>query len=151
MTEIGFYHLTRTPIDRALPQILKKAASAGKRSLVRTGSEERVAVLNMLLWTYDPASFLPHGTLQDGDPADHPVFLSTSENNANNAEVLILTDGVEAEQPEAFERCLEMFDGGDPAAVDRARAHWRIYRDKGYSLTYWQQSETGGWEKKADG
>ncbi len=151
MTEIGFYHLTRTPLDRALPQIIEKAMAAGKRSLVRAGSDERISLLNSLLWTYDPDSFLPHGTAREGDPADHPILLATSEENVNGAQVLILTDGVEAENPAAFERCLEMFEGGDPSAVDVARSHWRLYKEKGFALTYWQQSEAGGWEKKAEG
>ena len=31
-------------------------------------SEEMVAALNERLWTYDDASFLPHGAAGDGDP-----------------------------------------------------------------------------------
>ena len=151
MTDIGFYHLTRTPLERALPQILEKALASGKRTLVRAGSPERVAFLNTSLWTYDPASFLPHGTASDGTPADHPILLTASDGNANGAEILVLTDGAEASDLATFERCLEMFDGRDQAAVELARSHWRRYKDDGFSLTYWQQSETGGWEKKAEG
>ena len=29
MTEIGFYHLTRTPLERALPRILEKVLASG--------------------------------------------------------------------------------------------------------------------------
>mgnify|MGYP003673499086 CR=1 FL=1 len=151
MTEIGFYHLTQTPLERALPQILEKALASGKRTVVRAGSDERVAFLNAMLWTYDPASFLPHGTEREGEPDEHPIWLTASDDNANGAEILVLTDGVEAPDIDGFERCFEMFDGRDPAAVQVARDHWRLYQDKGFGLTYWQQSETGGWEKKADG
>lgn len=151
MTDIGFYHLTQTPLERALPQILEKAVASGKRTVVRAGSDERVAFLNALLWTYDPASFLPHGTEREGDPEEQPIWLTAAGDNANGAQILVLTDGVEAADIDGFERCLEMFDGRDPDAVAVARDHWRDYREKGFGLTYWQQSESGGWEKKADG
>ena len=41
-----------------------------------------------------------------------------------------------------------MFDGNDEAAVGAARARWRDYDAAGHALTYWQQTESGGWEKK---
>lgn len=149
MTDIGFYHLTRTPLANALPKLLERVLAAGKRALVRAGSTERVEFLNGALWTYDPASFLPHGTVREGDAPDQPIWLSAGEGNPNGAQVLILTDGVEAGDLSGWERCLEMFDGNDPAAVEAARARWKAYKEAGHALTYWQQTERGGWEKKA--
>ena len=60
VTEIGFYHLTCTPLERALPKLLEKVLASGARAVVRAGSDERVEFLNGALWTYQPASFLPH-------------------------------------------------------------------------------------------
>ena len=37
MTEIGFYHLTRTPLERALPQLLEKIHGSGARAIVMAG------------------------------------------------------------------------------------------------------------------
>lgn len=149
MTEIGFYHLTRTPLANALPKLLERVLTAGKRALVRAGSAERVEFLNGALWTYDPASFLPHGTAREGDAPDQPIWLTTGDDNPNGAQVLILTDGVEAGDLSGWERCLEMFDGNDPAAVEAARERWKAYKQAGHALTYWQQTERGGWDKKA--
>lgn len=148
MTEIGFYHLTRLPLERALPKLLEKVLAAGKRAVVRAGSSERVAFLNAALWTYDPASFLPHGTAREGEAADQPVWLTDRDENPNGAQVLVLTDGAEAGDPARYERCIEMFNGNDPAAVEAARGRWRAYRDAGFDLAYWQQTERGGWEKR---
>ncbi len=148
MTEIGFYHLTRSRLEQALPKLLEKVLASGARAVVRAGSEERVGFLNNLLWTYDAASFLPHGSARDGAASDQPVWLASDAGNPNGAGVLVLTDGVAAADIDGFERCLEMFDGNDPAAVDAARAHWRSYREAGHALTYWQQAEEGGWVKK---
>ena len=149
MTEIGFYHLTRTPLADALPKLLERVLAAGKRALVRAGSPERVEFLNAALWTYDAASFLPHGTAREGDAPDQPIWLTAGNDNPNGAQVLILTDGAEPGDLAGWERCLEMFDGNDPAAVEAARGRWKAYKDAGHALTYWQQSERGGWEKKA--
>lgn len=148
MTEIGFYHLTRSRLDHALPKLLEKVLASGARAVVRAGSGERIGFLNTHLWTWDPASFLAHGSAAEGDAADQPIWLTTEEENPNGARVLVLTDGVEAGDIGDFARCLEMFDGNDAASVAAARDRWRAYVDAGHALTYWQQNERGGWEKK---
>ena len=148
MTEIAFYHLQVVPLERALPKLLEKTLAAGKRALVMTGSEERVEVLNGHLWTYEPGSWLPHGSGRDGDPEDQPVWLACDDANLNAAEFLFLTDGATSDRMDAFERCFDVFDGRDAAAVDAARARWKAYTAAGHVLTYWRQTESGGWEKK---
>jgi DNA polymerase-3 subunit chi len=59
MTEIRFYHLTTTTLERALPVLLEKVLARGDRAVVIAGSDERVAALDTALWTYDDRSFLP--------------------------------------------------------------------------------------------
>lgn len=148
MAEIGFYHLLATPLERALPRLLERAIGQGYRIIVRAGSTERVEHLNALLWTYDDASFLPHGAARDGNAASQPIWLTDRSENPNGATMLVLVDGVEADDFEGFARCADMFDGNDPAAVEAARQRWRRARDAGHTLTYWQQTASG-WEKKA--
>ena len=60
MTEIAFYHLERSPLERALPKLLEKTLEAGKRALVVVGSVERVEAFDGLLWTYHQEAWLPH-------------------------------------------------------------------------------------------
>ena len=148
MTEIGFYHLTMSPLERALPRLLEKVYASGARAVVIAGSEERVAALDTALWTYDVGSFLPHGTRRDGDAPEQPIWVTAEDENPNGATILVLTDGARSASIASFERCLEMFDGNDPAAVEAARERWRSYQAAGHGLTYWQQTSRGGWEKK---
>ncbi len=148
MTQIAFYHLLHTPLEAALPRLLSKALDQGMRALVMAASPERVKALDGALWTYDPGSFLPHGTAKDDRPEEQPVYLTSHEENPNGASLLVLTDGVEHGFMAAFERCLDMFDGNDAEAVAAARARWKRLADAGHDLTYWQQSDQGGWEKK---
>jgi DNA polymerase III subunit chi len=148
MAEIGFYHLLSTPLERALPRLLERARAQDLRVVIRAGSAERVEHLNALLWTYDDTSFLAHGSSRDGNAAAQPVWLSHREENPNAATVLFLVDGVEAGDVGAFARCLDLFDGNDPDAVEAARGRWRTAQAAGHTLTYWQQTGSG-WEKKA--
>jgi DNA polymerase III subunit chi len=150
MTEVGFYHLRTTPLERALPQLIERALAAGHRIVVMAGSEERVMALDTLLWTYSDASFLPHGTARDGNAARQPVWLTAADENPNRATMLVLLDGARAAGLDAFARVCDMFDGNDEAAVAAARERWRAAKTGGHALTYWQQTETG-WEKRGDG
>lgn len=147
MTEIRFYHLTTRGVDQALPEVLQKALTAGHRIVVRTRDSAEAERLNQLLWTWNPDSFLPHGTQKDGHAADQPIWLTPGNDNPNNATVLILTAGQNAGDLAAYTLCCDLFDGRDETQVTGARARWTNYKDSGHSLTYWQQGEKG-WEQK---
>lgn len=150
-TEVGFYHLTRTPLERALPKLLEKVLEQGGRAVVLASSEERVEALNAALWTYDDRAWLPHGSARDGHADRQPVWLSDRDENPNGATFLFLTDGARSDSVAAYARAFELFDGRDPDAVQAARDRWRSYKDAGFKLTYWQQTDSGGWARKAEG
>lgn len=148
MTEVSFYHLLHTPLDRALPKLIQKVLESGARTVIRTGSAERAEALSSVLWTFDQNSFLPHGTARDGNADRQPVWITPDDENPNGADILVLTDGATAGEITAWRRCLEMFDGRDDAAVAEARRRWSDYKAADHVLTYWQQTERGGWEKQ---
>jgi len=148
MAEIGFYHLRTTPLERALPRLLERALAEGHRVLVRAGSAERVQYLDGMLWTYNEASFLPHGSARDANASRQPIFLTERDENPNAATMLVLLDGVWPGAFEGFARCCDMFDGNDEAQVAAARQRWTEAKAAGHTLTYWQQGEQG-WEKRS--
>ncbi|MGF1639691.1 MAG: DNA polymerase III subunit chi [Rhodospirillales bacterium] len=149
MTDVAFYHLTRVPLEKALPKLLEKTLAAGKRAVVIAGSQERAEALAVELWTYDPNAWLPHGTRQDGHAGDQPIWLTAVDENPNGASFLFLTEGADCARIGAFERCFDLFDGNDADAVAAARARWAARRAEGHAVTYWRQTDTGGWERKA--
>jgi DNA polymerase-3 subunit chi len=149
MTQIGFYHLLRLPLDQALPKLLEKAVAAGHRVVVRAGDAARVEHLNSRLWTYSEESWLPHGAAEDGDPALQPIWLTVAEENPNAAKVLVICDGAAPAGLDGFERCLDLFDGNDPEAVQAARDRWKAWKAAGHALVYYQQNLNGGWEEKS--
>ncbi|MBX6320753.1 MAG: DNA polymerase III subunit chi [Rhodospirillaceae bacterium] len=149
MTEIRFYHLQRTTLEAALPQMLEKTLARGQRAVVMAGSPERVEALAESLWTYDERSFLPHGSARDGRPERQPVWITALDENPNGAEVLFLSDGARCARPEDYALCAELFDGNDEAAVTAARRRWVDYKAAGFGLVYFQQDERGRWIEKA--
>lgn len=144
-----FYHLDRQPLDAALPQLVERTLERGWRAVIQAGSEERVSALDALLWTYKPDSFVPHGAANDGDGARQPIYLTTTEDNPNNADVRFLVDGATLERFAGYRRIVVMFNGRDELAVKDARDQWRRAKADGCGVTYWQQTAAGNWEKKA--
>lgn len=142
---IQFYHLTTTPLERALPKLLERAISGGYRVLLAVESDERGEQLNQLLWTYDPGSFLPHGSDKEAQPEQQPILISTSTNPVNSSNLLMVTDG-RCVKYSGFERILDVFDGNDGVATTSARVRWKEYKDIGHELTYFSQNEQGGWK-----
>ena len=148
MSEVRFHHLERRRVDQALPRLLEQALEEGRRVVVRASSDEMVSALNERLWTYDDASFLPHGAAGDGDPMTQPIFLTNAVENPNAATMLVRLSGAEAaEADEAFDLAILMFDGRDEAALAHARGEWRRLKDQGRALSYWRESDEGGWEQ----
>ncbi len=145
MTEYSFYQLLRTPLEAALPRILEKVRELDLRAVVVVGSETTVESLSQALWTYDPASFLAHGSARDGHAGDQPIWLTDRDENPNGAAVVVLADGATIAAPEVFQRCIEIFDGRDEAATQAARVRYKQAKDAGHTLKYFRQSETG-WE-----
>ncbi|HEY1864186.1 MAG TPA: DNA polymerase III subunit chi [Roseiarcus sp.] len=148
MTETRFYHLEQRRLDEALPSLLERALEDGRRVLVRASSDEMVAALNERLWTYDDASFLPHGAAGDGDPMTQPIFLTTELDNANSATMLVRLSGAETgDADDAFDLVVILFDGRDEAALAHARGEWRRLKDQGRTISYWRESDEGGWKR----
>lgn len=151
-TDIWFYHLTRSPLEQALPKVLEKAYSAQLHTLILSTSEERMELLNREMWTYNEHSFLPHGTMAEAFVTEQPILISTNAvdvaNRPNQASLLVLVDQADAPSLEGYDRVLYMFDGADAEAVSAARSRWKAYKDDGHTLAYWQQNERGGWDKK---
>jgi DNA polymerase III subunit chi len=148
VSEVRFHHLERRRVDQALPRLLERALDEGRRVVVRASSDEMVAALNERLWTYDDASFLPHGAAGDGDPMTQPIFLTSEVENPNAATMLVRLSGADADEADdAFGLVVLMFDGRDEAALASARGEWRRLKDQGRTISYWRETDEGGWER----
>ena len=150
MAEMLFYHLQGRALESVLPPLLEKALARGWRVAVQAATDERVEALDAHLWTYRDDTFLPHGTMRDGDAREQPILLTVEEGNANGAHVRFLLDGVDLpSDAAAYDRLILIFDGTDPDAVAAARLKWQDAKTRGFEATYWQQNGQGRWERKA--
>ncbi len=147
--DVNFYHLTRDKLEAALPKLAARAYTQGLRTVIRAPNEERVQMLDQILWTYEDDSFLPHGTARNGHTDLQPIYISADTDVPNDAKLLMLVDNRLDDDIAAFDRCFYLFDGSDDMQVSAARAAWKQLKSQGVSLTYWQQSDGGKWDKKA--
>ncbi len=146
--EVWFYHLERTGLDQALPELLQKTLARGWRALVRTPEKDRLDHLDGWLWSYRDDAFLAHGLADEPNAARQPVLLTTGQENANAAQALFLLDDADPGELDGYERCLVLFDGRDEAAVGAARRRWTVFKGAGLPVSYWRQSGEGRWEKQ---
>ncbi|MDX1739450.1 MAG: DNA polymerase III subunit chi [Alphaproteobacteria bacterium] len=150
MAETRFYHLQTRPVEQVLPQLVEVCLSRDWNVVIMTGRESRVEALCEHLWTFRDDSFIPHGTSKDGHAEKQPVWITSIAENPNNANVAFLVENADMEDMSRFELVCRLFDGNDNVALDQARKSWKREKETGRMLTYWQQTETGGWVKKAE-
>ena len=147
MTDVWFYHLERTGVEQALPELLERTLARGWKAMVRLRDPQRVEHLDGWLWTWRDDSFLPHGMAEEPNAARQPILLTTGFDNLNGAEALFLVDGAEPGDLAGYARCMVLFDGRDDAALAVARAQWSAIKAAGGQMSYWKQ-QARGWEKQ---
>lgn len=150
MGSVYFYHLTESPLEVALPQLLDRARAQGWRVLVRARDAALLTRLDATLWEGPPDAFRPHGLAGGPHDADQPILLGTDVPAAGFACVMSVggADLSAVEIAEA-ERCCILFDGHDGAALQAARQQWKSLTDVGCAAQYWAQDD-GRWIKKAE-
>lgn len=149
MTEISFYHLTVFPLERVLPRLLEKVISTGKNAILLAPTLEQVNKFNELLWTYS-RGFLPHGIKKDGYIDKQPIYITSEEENPNNAEILINTYAIKPTFLSSFIRCIDIFNGNDEDELKNALLRIEDYKQQGHKIIYWQQTNEGSWEQKSN-
>ena len=143
-----FYHLTRSPAEDLLPQLLTRALAAGWRVELRATTPARLERLDLHLWQGD--GFLPHGLASGPHDARQPVLLTLPDQPATNAPSCLMTlDGppLDPGQIAALERTCILFDGSDATALNMARDQWRQLAAAAIESEYWSE-ESGRWERK---
>ena len=143
--DVRFYHLTRTPLPQVLPVLLQRVLARGQRAAVLSPSQDDLTRLDDLLWSFQPESFLPHRLRGAGDD---PIILTDDKTACAGRDVLFFLHGFPPDLTDLEPTIAAILF--DAPAVQTARAQWKQMRaNDTLTLTYWQQTERGGWEKKA--
>lgn len=143
MASYSFYQLSVTPVEKALPRLIEKIYKSGFRAMIVPDSQARLEQYNSSLWTYTPLGFLPHG--YQGDPAEHPIWLSLDPSNANSAEVMVFPDGnVDEAVAQQYKKAVVIYDSNVPEQVQVCRSV--MDSNRGGSNKFWQQDSKGQWQ-----
>lgn len=144
-----FYHLEKSTLEAAIVPLLEKCIAAEMRVIIRCENLETLKRLDNFLWTYRENSWLPHGIEGDCDASKQPILLTSEPVNSNGAEALFIIENAPLGETAGIERGFYMIDGNDHNLVTLARKEYKAAKEAGHDVSYWQQSESGKWEKKA--
>jgi len=50
MTEVRFYHLTKQPLEQALPDLLERVLGLGKKAVIKVRDADTVKTMSKHLW-----------------------------------------------------------------------------------------------------
>ena len=145
--KVDFYHLTRMPLDRALPRIAERVLAGGERLLIVAADEAQRVSLDRLLWDFAPDSFLPHARLGGDNDHAQPILIAPDVNAVNGARNIALVDGEWRDDALDFGRAFHFFD---EERIGEARAAWKALATRdGVERRYWKQNDAGRWEQAA--
>ena len=152
MSELWFYHLTRSRLEQVLPMLIERALAQGWRVAFRAPDAQSVARMDDLLWAaHPPERFLPHGVEGGADAELQPILIGTGDLRANRPDYLVAIGGatITPEDCAGLTRAVLVFDGQDEASVTHARNHWRSFAEAGLRLQYWSQA-SGAWKMERE-
>jgi DNA polymerase-3 subunit chi len=144
--EIAFYQLRVTPLIKTLPRLVEKAYSQGQRGVIVCDSQTHLSEFNSALWTFSKRAFIPHGSAQEGVPAqDQPFWLTCTLENPNNARVAFITNGCVATATLGFTKVCDFVDGHHSGALEQTYSRFETYEAQGFTPKWWVEQDDGRW------
>ncbi len=135
MTKVGFYVVKSAEPARRLEiamRLTEKAFQQGHRIFLNAGDKQQAQQLNEQLWTFRPASFLPHG-LQGEDIAQSTIAIGWGQDPGEHCDLLI---NLQLEVPPFFSRFKRVAEvvTQDDASLVALRTSWKFYQERGYEM-----------------
>lgn len=115
--------------EQAVPRLAAYYHEQNLRVLILAVDQARAQKWDELLWSFEPASFLPHARAEAPQAPDEPVLITTELVNLNKAQVLILADQGREVSPEAFGRVVELIPLEEGPNLEACRERFRNYRN----------------------
>lgn len=136
-TRVDFYLLPTADVRERLAwvcRLAEKAYRGGHRIHIHSRDEAEAATLDDLLWTFRPASFVPHQRLGTEAPDEFtPVTLGHGDQQPASHDVLINLSPAIPPWNGRFQRIAELVPQGNEER-QLSREHFRIYKALGYQL-----------------
>ena len=134
MTRVGFYVVQAAARQERLlvaARLADKAFARGHRIFINAADEDQARRLDELLWSFRPASFLPHGLL--GEELADTIAIGWGQEPTRYNDLLInLQLGI----PPFFSRFKRVAEvvTQDPDSLAALRRSWTFYKERGYQL-----------------
>ncbi len=135
MTRIDFYVLSEgssADLDKLACILTQKALARGSKVHIAAAGESQARQLDEYLWSFQPASFVPHALADKADQRT-PVTIGTGEPPEHCEEILINLTGKIPAGYQRFERVLELVPA-EQEARQASRDNYQHYRERGYPL-----------------
>ncbi len=112
-------------------RLADKAWQQGHRVFINAADESQARTLDELLWSYRPASFLPHGLA--GADSSEQVAIGWGQDPGDHNDLLI---NLQLDVPPFFSRFQRVAEvvTQDDASLTALRQSWKFYKDRGYQL-----------------
>jgi DNA polymerase-3 subunit chi len=134
MTRVGFYVVQAAEQGHRLQvaaRLADKAFAQGHRIFINAVDEIQARTLDEMLWSFRPASFLPHGL--HGQEHSDTIAIGWGQEPDNHNDLLI---NLQLDIPSFFSRFQRVAEvvTQDPASLQALRKSWKFYKERGYQL-----------------
>ncbi|MEZ5503732.1 MAG: DNA polymerase III subunit chi [Halioglobus sp.] len=134
MTLVGFYVVqSAEPGERlhVAARLADKAFARGHRIFINATDEAQAAALDELLWSFRPASFLPHAL--HGAQHSDAIAIGWGQEPRDHNDLLI---NLQLEIPPFFSRFQRVAEvvTQEPTSLAALRKSWSFYKARGYQL-----------------
>ena len=133
MCTVDFYILESSDPQTRLQLVCRlseKAWHGGYKTFILTESPNQQKIIDDLLWTFRPGSFVPHGTEHERLHAKTPVVLGDSLNSEMKFNLLINLQSSPLDSPHGVERIIEVVDQNEQVRRG-GRQRYRHYQESG--------------------
>ena len=134
MTRVGFYVVQAAAAGQRLQvaaRLADKAFAQGHRIYINATDKPQAQALDELLWSFRPASFLPHALA--GDPQSEQIAIGWGQDPGKHSDLLI---NLQLEIPSFFSRFARVAEvvTQDEDSLAALRKSWLFYKERGYQL-----------------
>lgn len=134
MTRVEFITLERPEKARLLCELAEEFFLQGERVLILIQDDNQGVTLDQFMWTWRKSAFIPH-VYDNGavECFDEPVVVTTREENANGAGVLVAGRPCSLEFARQFRRVIDFAELHDEQLREASRHRFRCYREAGFA------------------
>ena len=132
MTRVEFYFNVSDKLAKTV-ELCEKALAKGRQLTIYTQNDAMSSDMQNLLWTHSASSFLANSYVNDAHSQFSPIVIDAQGDNLLQDDVLI---NLQMAQPLFFSRFRYLVElvGSNEADKAAARARFRFYKDRGYTI-----------------